>query len=247
MNDSYQILGLSPGAPKPAIRKAWRNLAKTTHPDRAGGNAEQFSQIQQAYKTLIEQPEPIDDTPRPRHNREHFLKVLGRKRKPRPKPGKDISTNLEISVADLFKDSNRRITLANGKALEISIPKGHDPAQILRLPNMGKAGINGGAAGDMRVQLQMKPERGMTIKGRDIHTELCLKLTDLRRGGVQRFLAPSGRLEVNIPVLAEPGQVLRLAGKGLPARDGRAAGDLFIRLDVEASSSFTRSVDQFAR
>jgi curved DNA-binding protein len=49
----YGVLGIATDADKAQVKIAFRNLAKTCHPDRQGGDESRFKEINQAYSTLI--------------------------------------------------------------------------------------------------------------------------------------------------------------------------------------------------
>lgn len=51
-DDPYAVLHLRPTAPPAIIRAAWRELAKSLHPDR-GGDVEQFKRAKAAYDQLM--------------------------------------------------------------------------------------------------------------------------------------------------------------------------------------------------
>ena len=71
----------------------------------------------------------------------------------------------------------------------------------------------------------------VTIPGSDVEAELTVTLEDLLRGGRRRIQLPSGRsLDVEIPLGAREGTVLRLAGQGEPGLNGGPPGDLYLRL-----------------
>jgi len=250
MNDSYAILGIKPGADKSVIQKAYRTLAKSAHPDHSGGNVGQFHQIRQAYEALTQTgraPQPR----KPQPNRALFFGLWSRITQStptkRPRRGKNITTRLPIQIGDLCKGGVRRLTLPNGKALDLHIPKGHDPAKALRIEALGDAGIAGGAPGDVLVSLDVKHDEHFSLQGRDMHTNTVLQLPHLRHGGPHRMTTPSGSIAFQIPALSNPGLVLRLAGKGLPANCSGPAGDLYIVLQAAPSHNFTQSVEQFAR
>ena len=71
----------------------------------------------------------------------------------------------------------------------------------------------------------------ITLPGRDIEAVLPAMLEELLRGGRRRLDLPGGRnLEVEIPLGAREGTVLRLAGQGEPGVNGRPPGDVYLRL-----------------
>ena len=53
--DFYETLGVSRGASQDDVKKAYRKLAHKFHPDKAGGNAEKFKEINEAYQTLSDE------------------------------------------------------------------------------------------------------------------------------------------------------------------------------------------------
>jgi len=53
--EAYQTLGVDPGADEEAVRAAYRELAKSTHPDADSGDAEEFKQVTRAYERLVEE------------------------------------------------------------------------------------------------------------------------------------------------------------------------------------------------
>jgi curved DNA-binding protein CbpA len=63
MKDYYKILEISYGATTEEIKKAFRKKAHIFHPDKAGGNAEKFKEINEAYTYLIAHPtyRPADE------------------------------------------------------------------------------------------------------------------------------------------------------------------------------------------
>jgi curved DNA-binding protein CbpA len=56
--DPYRVLGVPPGASSEQLHDAYRRLVKQTHPDRPGGSAERFAEVQEAYEELRSRPRP---------------------------------------------------------------------------------------------------------------------------------------------------------------------------------------------
>ncbi|MCB9598016.1 MAG: J domain-containing protein [Sandaracinaceae bacterium] len=77
-------------------------------------------------------------------------------------------------------------------------------------------------------------------RGQDVEASLEVSFEDAARG-VRTSVGIDGKtLEIAIPAGIEPGQKLRLAGQGIPGRDGGPAGDLYVRIQVAAHPRFTR-------
>jgi len=249
MNDSFLILGLKKDADKPAIRRAYRDLAKLWHPDQPDGDAAKFMQIRRAYEHLSQ--EGLDSTFTARPKRRQFFPWRVKKTRPvlrkPPITGADTHIRLHIHLDDLVKGAMRQLTLPNGKTIEVRIQKGLSANTKLKLKAMGNPGFNGGNPGNLFIELKVKPQENFLLVGRDIHMELSLPLACLREGGVERIRTPSGLLTLNIPHLSSPGTMLKIAKKGLPANGQAPAGDLLIQLTALPTNALTASVDQFAR
>ena len=67
--------------------------------------------------------------------------------------GRDIRFTLDIDFLDSINGAKRRISLAEGRTLDVAIPAGVETGQVLRLKNQGGAGVQGGPAGDALVEL----------------------------------------------------------------------------------------------
>ncbi len=63
MKDFYEILGINKTASKDEIRRAYRKLAHEYHPDKQGGKADRFREVNEAYEALS------DDNKRAQYDR----------------------------------------------------------------------------------------------------------------------------------------------------------------------------------
>ena len=77
-------------------------------------------------------------------------------------------------------------------------------------------------------------------RGRDVEASLEVSFEDAARGARPSVVVDGRQLELTIPAGIESGQRLRLAGQGLPGRDGGPAGDLYVRISVGEHPRFTR-------
>ena len=65
LSDAYRVLGLEPGAPWGDVRAAHRRLAKTLHPDRAGGDSGAMASVNIAFATIAAARQPDEAPPPP--------------------------------------------------------------------------------------------------------------------------------------------------------------------------------------
>jgi DnaJ-class molecular chaperone len=146
--------------------------------------------------------------------------------------GQDVHYRIDLDFLDAINGGKRQIALADGEALEVTIPPGARDGQILRLRGKGRPGIGGGAPGDALIEIAVRPHPVFTRKGDDIHVELPIALDDAVLGGRVTVPTPSGTVTMTIPKWANTGTVLRLKGKGVPRPDG-SRGDEYVTLKVK--------------
>ena len=141
--------------------------------------------------------------------------------------GRDIRFTLEVDFLDAINGAKRRVSLAEGRTLEVGIPAGVETGQVLRLKNQGGPGIQGGPAGDALVELTVRPHAFFRREGQDIHMDLNISLTEAVEGGKIQAPTPTGTVTLTIPAGSNTGKTLRLKGKGVGGQ-----GDQFVRLQV---------------
>jgi DnaJ-class molecular chaperone len=141
--------------------------------------------------------------------------------------GRDIRFTLEVDFLDAINGAKRRVSLAEGRTLEVGIPAGVESGQVLRLKNQGGPGIQGGPAGDALVELTVRPHAFFRREGQDIHMDLNISLTEAVEGGKIQAPTPTGTVTLTIPAGSNTGKTLRLKGKGVGGQ-----GDQFVRLQV---------------
>jgi DnaJ-class molecular chaperone len=141
--------------------------------------------------------------------------------------GRDIRFTLEIDFLDAVNGAKRRVSLAEGRTLDVAIPAGVESGQVLRLKNQGGPGVQGGPAGDALVELTVRPHPFFRREGQDIHMDLSVSLTEAVEGARVQAPTPSGPVTLTIPAGSNTGKTLRLKGKGVAGQ-----GDQFVKLLV---------------
>jgi DnaJ-class molecular chaperone len=141
--------------------------------------------------------------------------------------GRDIRFTLDIDFLDAVNGAKRRISLNEGRTLDINIPAGVETGQVLRLKGQGGPGVQGGPAGDALVELSVRPHAYFRREGQDVHMDLNISLSEAVEGARLQAPTPSGPVTLTIPAGSNTGQKLRLKGKGVAGQ-----GDQFVRLQV---------------
>lgn len=155
--------------------------------------------------------------------------------------GDDIHASISIPLQDAYHGASRTITLrvperdAQGRvvtrdrSLSVTIPKGVTPGQQLRLAGQGHAGVNGGAAGDLFLEVELQPDPRYRVEGRDVYENVPVAPWEAALGAQIDVPTPSGQVQVTVPAGSQPGRKLRLKGRGIP---GHPPGDLYLILDL---------------
>jgi DnaJ-class molecular chaperone len=149
-----------------------------------------------------------------------------------PHRGRDLQYGLAVDFLDAIRGAQQRLTLPDGRTLDVRVPPGMEDGQTLRLRGQGEEGTNGGPAGDALITVQVFPHPFFRREGNDIHLDLPVTLKEAVLGGRVSVPTVSGTVAMTIPRRSDTGAVLRLRGRGVPAHGSRPAGDQLVTLKV---------------
>ncbi len=156
--------------------------------------------------------------------------------------GRDIRFTLEIDFLDSVNGAKRRVSLSEGRTLDVAIPAGVESGQVLRLKGQGGPGVQGGPAGDALVELTVRAHPFFRREGQDIHMDLNISLTEAVEGGRVQAPTATGPVSLTIPAGSNTGKVLRLKGKGVAGH-----GDQFVRLQVVLPDAVDEDLKKFVK
>jgi molecular chaperone DnaJ len=117
------------------------------------------------------------------------------------------------------------------RAVTVSIPKGVDEGNKLRVAGQGSPGEHGAPAGDLYLTVKMRPHALFERKGEDLFVDLPVTFAEAALGADVEVPTMTGRVTMKIPAGVQSGQQLRLSGQGMPRRAG-GSGNLVARLKV---------------
>jgi molecular chaperone DnaJ len=129
--------------------------------------------------------------------------------------------------------------IPNRRTLEVTIPAGTGDGTRMRLAGQGGHGPRAQLNGDLFLTVHVQPDRVFKLSGRDLRCELPVWDYEAALGAEVTVPTLDGRLSLKIPAGSQTGRVMRLKGKGLPARGKDPAGDLFYELKVLAPTDLT--------
>lgn len=116
--------------------------------------------------------------------------------------------------------------------VSVTLPKGIDGGYRLRVSGAGNQGLLGGPPGDLYVFLELERHEHLTRDGDDLHYTLPIGIAQASLGGAFNVETLDGPQVLEVPAGAQPGDTLKLRGKGMPRLQARGEGDLIVTLDV---------------
>jgi curved DNA-binding protein len=196
-------LGRNEAIDPAALTRAYRAAVKAAHPDRPGGDAARLRRVLAAHALLKARAEPAtDDAPADQPAA--------------PAPIEEAPVVLTLSPAEAARGGEILTDLADGRTLRIRAPAGLRPGDRLR-------------AGETVLTIEVRTEADIALRGDDLWLTRALP-ADAPRGGRLAVETPDGPVMLWIGRQALDRGLVRLSGRGLPARGRHAAGDMFVRL-----------------
>ncbi len=171
-----------------------------------------------------------------------------------PRQGRDHHARIDIDLEEAFGGGTRTLELkrpdvkADGSldvrahTVRVSIPAGVTDGQLIRLAGQGERSAGGARAGDLYLEVHVRPHRLYQLEGRDVTLTLPIAPWEAALGATVTVPTLGGPVDMQVPGGAQSGQKLRLRGRGLP---GQPPGDAYVQLKIvvpPASSPQARAV-----
>jgi curved DNA-binding protein len=166
-----------------------------------------------------------------------FESIFGQRARPRGRAqgvhrGRDHHAKLGITLAEAIRGGKRQVGIksprvtADGRVelaqrtLDVTIPKGVKPGEMLRLAGQG------GDGGDLFLEVEIQPGGPWRLEGQDIYLDLPVAPWEAALGAKVKVPLPEGAIELSVPAGSSSGRKLRLKGRGL------AGGDFYAVLSI---------------
>src|SRR5262245_51194545 len=117
--------------------------------------------------------------------------------------------------------------------IEVQVPPGVSDGSRVRVPGCGNAGLRGGPAGDLVLQVEVEPHPFYRREGEDLYCTVPVTLVEAALGAHIEVPAPDGPIPIEIPAGTQTGQRFRLRKRGAPRLGERSRGDLYVEVRVE--------------
>lgn len=262
MNDPFAVLGVPRDATEDMIKSAYRKLALELHPDRnpAPEAEARFKEVNAAYEVLKDPAKraQAQAQARPRPGQapgrgptptgrggvrfdfgfsdveiDDILAAFHGRMRER---SADLAAFCTITLKEAFtgKDVTLAVVSASGvKHVAVRIPPGIDDNGRLRVHGAGERLNHGQPPGDLVVTVRVAPDQRFGRTAQNLVCKHAIDALDAMLGGETEVPTLDGQLlRVVIPPGTQPGQRLRVAGKGMPILGTSQRGDLIVTLDV---------------
>jgi molecular chaperone DnaJ len=126
------------------------------------------------------------------------------------------------------------------RTLKVRIPAGVDDGSRLRLIGEGEAGDEGTPTGDLYVVTRVRKHPFFEREGNDLACEISITFTQAALGARIEIPTLDGNEVLKIPPGAQPGEIVRIKGKGVPDVSGRRKGDLFVKVQIKTPENLSK-------
>lgn len=148
----------------------------------------------------------------------------------RPQPrGANVTYRLAVSLPDAATRASQRITLSDGKTIDLKLPAGVEDGTQMRLAGKGEPGPGGN--GDALVTIQIQPHPFFRRDGDNIRLDLPISLDEAVNGAKVKVPTVEGAVMLTVAPGSSSGKTLRLKNRGMTRKDG-TRGDQLITLEI---------------
>ncbi|MES1919897.1 hypothetical protein MHBO_001647 [Bonamia ostreae] len=118
------------------------------------------------------------------------------------------------------------------KNLNVVVPKGVDNGTKVKISKEGNSGSFGGSRGDIQLLIDVEPHPEFERQGSDVHLNIDLDFADAILGTKKRIPTLNGEVILTVKPGTQPGEVNRMAGKGIKVLNRPSYGDQFVHFNV---------------
>jgi molecular chaperone DnaJ len=150
-------------------------------------------------------------------------------------------------ITDPCPDCRGNGRVQKTKTLSVKVPAGVDTGDQIRLAGEGEAGEHGGPAGDLYVQVKLKPHDIFKREDDDLYCEMPVSIATAALGGELVVPTLDGRASIKVPAGTQSEKLFRLKGKGVRNVRSGHVGDLYCRVSIETPVNLTDEQQQLLK
>jgi len=154
---------------------------------------------------------------------------MGARRGPPPK-GANVTYRLSVPFIDAATRAPQRITLSDGKTIDLKLPAGVESGQQMRLGGKGEQGPGG--FGDAIITIDIGSHPFYTRDGDNIRLDLPITLDEAINGAKVKVPTVDGAVMLTVAPGSTSGKTLRLKGRGFTRKNGER-GDQLVSLQID--------------
>ncbi|MBI3556427.1 MAG: J domain-containing protein [Deltaproteobacteria bacterium] len=164
-----------------------------------------------------------------------------------PSKGADQHYKMAVEFRDAVLGAEPEVILPDGRRVRVKIPAGIETGSKLRLAGMGQPGPAGTPAGDLFVELDVKPSARYRRAGHDLEVDLPVAFSEAALGGQAKVATVDGQVMLEIPAGVTTGSRLRIRGKGALDRATAKRGDQITIIKVMMPEKIDDELREFLR
>lgn len=264
MMDHYKTLGVPRDASQDDIKKAFRKLAMTHHPDK-GGDPVEFQKINEAYGVLSDPDKRFQyDNPHTHQQgfpggfgfnhqgfdlNDLFGQIFGQRfNQQQQNMNPTYRTRVSVTLVDAYNGAEQVLQLgtpSGTKVINVKVPPGARTGASYRYDNLIDEGT-------LIIEFVILPDLRFDREGDDLYSNFPISVLDLIVGTKAKFITIGGKeLEVNIRAGTQPNQQIRIPGYGMPRGDGSRGDQILllkpfipVNIDNDVIESIKRSLNK---
>lgn len=168
-----------------------------------------------------------------------------------PQPGQDLQYNLSITLEESVFGAEKKVTLQKEDRIDeinVKIPEGISTGKRLRLAGKGGPGYDGGAPGDLYLNITILPHPVFAREGNDIYIEKSISFSQAAIGTSIDVSTIDGTLKrIKIPPGTQNNTKVRMKGYGVPGLKGIGKGDQYVKIIVDVPRKLTERQEKLIR
>lgn len=158
--------------------------------------------------------------------------------------GATVQYRLQVSLTDAALLAPQRITLSDGKTIDLKLPAGVEDGTQMRLAGKGEPGPGGN--GDALVTIVLQPHPFFRRDGDNLKLDLPVTLDEALGGAKVKVPTADGAVMLTLAPGTSSGKTLRLKGKGMTRKDG-SRGDQLVRVQIDLPQADSAEYAELAR